>query len=244
MIKQLLLMCGLLGLFASSAAEARFVSVDPVRANANNGQNFNRYYYANNNPYKFTDPDGRQSAADRWSDTYAKSAKEGTTEQFKPFEMPAVVVTAVMAAPVIAEVGMAALANPITANSFATGLMDAGMGNALGGTSLVGGASAAASKALSEMRYTQKGEAFIRYESADSAFSHVTPSGVTRMTYAAPASDGLIPLEQRIGTYNLPSPEIARSNVFTLRPPSGTLIIGPRPVQGGTGNEVLFPIGY
>jgi len=23
------------------------------------GENFNRYWYANNNPYKFTDPDGR-----------------------------------------------------------------------------------------------------------------------------------------------------------------------------------------
>lgn len=44
----------------SGPAAARFVSVDPVQANANNGQNFNRYWYANNNPYKFTDPDGRQ----------------------------------------------------------------------------------------------------------------------------------------------------------------------------------------
>jgi hypothetical protein len=28
-------------------------------ANPKNGSNFNRYKYANNNPYKFTDPDGR-----------------------------------------------------------------------------------------------------------------------------------------------------------------------------------------
>lgn len=40
-------------------APARFVSVDPVKANASTGANFNRYNYANNNPYKFTDPDGR-----------------------------------------------------------------------------------------------------------------------------------------------------------------------------------------
>lgn len=40
-------------------ASARFVSIDPVQANPNNGQNFNRYWYGNNNPYKFTDPDGR-----------------------------------------------------------------------------------------------------------------------------------------------------------------------------------------
>ncbi|MBA3486035.1 MAG: RHS repeat-associated core domain-containing protein, partial [Lysobacter sp.] len=37
----------------------RFLSVDPVTADGNTGANFNRYWYANNNPYKFTDPDGR-----------------------------------------------------------------------------------------------------------------------------------------------------------------------------------------
>lgn len=39
----------------------RFLSVDPVAANSGTGANFNRYWYANNNPYRFTDPDGRQS---------------------------------------------------------------------------------------------------------------------------------------------------------------------------------------
>jgi RHS repeat-associated protein len=38
----------------------RFLSVDPVTADGNTGGNFNRYWYANNNPYKFTDPDGRE----------------------------------------------------------------------------------------------------------------------------------------------------------------------------------------
>ncbi|MDQ3523545.1 MAG: RHS repeat-associated core domain-containing protein, partial [Chloroflexota bacterium] len=37
----------------------RFLSVDAVTADGNTGSNFNRYWYANNNPYKFTDPDGR-----------------------------------------------------------------------------------------------------------------------------------------------------------------------------------------
>jgi len=42
----------------------RFLSVDPVTAYSSPGANFNRYWYANNNPYKFTDPDGRQSKED------------------------------------------------------------------------------------------------------------------------------------------------------------------------------------
>jgi len=37
----------------------RFLSVDPVTASSVNGGNFNRYWYANNNPYRFIDPDGR-----------------------------------------------------------------------------------------------------------------------------------------------------------------------------------------
>ncbi|MGE8226454.1 MAG: RHS repeat domain-containing protein [Stenotrophomonas sp.] len=38
----------------------RFLSVDAVKAHSNPLGAFNRYWYANNNPYKFTDPDGRE----------------------------------------------------------------------------------------------------------------------------------------------------------------------------------------
>lgn len=41
-------------------AIGRFLSVDPVKANPNTGAMFNRYVYANNNPYRFKDPDGRK----------------------------------------------------------------------------------------------------------------------------------------------------------------------------------------
>ena len=39
-----------------------FLSVDPVTVDAKTGAKFNRYAYALNNPYKFTDPDGRDEA--------------------------------------------------------------------------------------------------------------------------------------------------------------------------------------
>ena len=38
-----------------------FLSVDPVTAYEKPMTNFNRYAYANNNPYRFTDPDGRNA---------------------------------------------------------------------------------------------------------------------------------------------------------------------------------------
>jgi len=47
--------CAMSGLAGPASA-----SNDPVRANPNTGANFNRYAYANNNPYRFTDPDGRE----------------------------------------------------------------------------------------------------------------------------------------------------------------------------------------
>lgn len=40
----------------------RFLSTDPVLTDYNSGASFNRYTYANNNPYKYIDPDGRQGA--------------------------------------------------------------------------------------------------------------------------------------------------------------------------------------
>jgi uncharacterized protein RhaS with RHS repeats len=58
----------------------RFLSVDPVSTNANNGANFSRYWYGNNNPYRFTDPDGRlvkevQNAVAGWCSTTSDAAQ-------------------------------------------------------------------------------------------------------------------------------------------------------------------------
>ncbi len=41
----------------------RFLSVDPVVTDWDSGSSFNRYVYAQNNPYKYVDPDGRSSLA-------------------------------------------------------------------------------------------------------------------------------------------------------------------------------------
>jgi hypothetical protein len=89
------------------------LSIDPVVTDAKTGSGFNRYAYAANNPFKYIDPDGRQEgAAERFS---AAMAKDPTSmEAFGPAEM---VVTGVMAAPVVFEMGMAALMNPVAVNS-------------------------------------------------------------------------------------------------------------------------------
>ncbi len=101
------------------------------------------------------------------------------------------------------------------------------------------------STALSTIRFTHSGETFYRYESGSSAFSRVTSSGgVTPETFAAPTSDGLVPIHLRVSTYKLPTPNIPRPNVINLRPSPGTAVIGPRSVVGGPGNEVMFPFGY
>jgi uncharacterized protein RhaS with RHS repeats len=42
----------------------RFLSMDPISTNADTGAKFDRYMYANNNPYRFTDPDGRDEKDD------------------------------------------------------------------------------------------------------------------------------------------------------------------------------------
>jgi hypothetical protein len=65
-------------LAGTGSAHARFVSVDPVQADPNNGASFNRYYYANNNPYRFTDPDGRTGLdyASKYQGAYSACAQQ------------------------------------------------------------------------------------------------------------------------------------------------------------------------
>ncbi|WP_329890411.1 RHS repeat-associated core domain-containing protein [Stenotrophomonas muris] len=126
----------------------RFMSVDPVTAlDHGDMRHFNRYVYAYNNPYRFRDPDGRCPSCDRFSDTFAKDSK---AFDHPGFIIPAFVVTAAMAAPVVWELGMIALANPGTVATAANVAADAAgvTGTATGGTLAVratrGGENAAA----------------------------------------------------------------------------------------------------
>ena len=55
----------------------RFLSVDPVTAYDKPLTNSNRYAYANNNPYSFTDPDGRQSVGEMIDEKAMAAASRG-----------------------------------------------------------------------------------------------------------------------------------------------------------------------
>ncbi|MGO1069705.1 RHS repeat domain-containing protein [Lysobacter sp. CA199] len=93
----------------------RFLSVDPVTTDSSAGANFNRYRYANNNTYKFTDPDGRQ-AVERFVEQHRADMEAGNGAVYEPLQPIAIAVTAIMAAPVVVvavkEAGMAVLAHP------------------------------------------------------------------------------------------------------------------------------------
>ena len=70
----------------------RFLSVDPVTAFGGDMRHFNRYAYAYNNPYRFTDPDGRCPSCDRHNDQYAREAAAGNSGVYAPMVGPAAVV--------------------------------------------------------------------------------------------------------------------------------------------------------
>lgn len=64
---------------------AKFISPDPVPVDTTTAQNFNRYAYANNSPYKFTDPDGREIVAlePGQQETLAKLISQKSSKAFE-----------------------------------------------------------------------------------------------------------------------------------------------------------------
>ena len=88
-----------------------FMSVDPVTAQEQPVGQFNRYRYANGNPYKFTDMDGRQ-AAERFVEQHRRDMAAGNGAVYEPLQPYAMAATGVMLAPVLIEAGLAAMASP------------------------------------------------------------------------------------------------------------------------------------
>jgi RHS repeat-associated protein len=84
----------------------RFLSVDPVTAYDNgNMRFFNRYAYAFNNPYKFTDPDGRMPACTPNCTEAQINAYTGSQAKVivaVPLATAAVVATGILATPAVA----------------------------------------------------------------------------------------------------------------------------------------------
>ena len=68
--------------------------------------------------------------------------------------------------------------------------------------------------------------------------------GVAPGTYAPPASDGLVPVGQRIGLTILQFQTSPNELCDAGAAPPGSLIIGARTVVGRTGSEVIFPFGF
>lgn len=128
----------------------RFLSTDPKSFDPNSAASVNRYTYANNNPYRYVDPDGKQSRDLYyiWKVSGATSPPRSPDDWLGPAIGGALTAAMLPAAGYGAlELGWAALANPATTTTIINTAADIGAGEALGGTSIAVGASMAANTA-------------------------------------------------------------------------------------------------
>lgn len=158
----------------------RFLSVDPVTAYSNPIGSFNRYAYANNNPYRFTDPDGRQAcdgiSTCRVATEERLVARGQMTQQQKQANDQArgvgaiIGLVSVVAAKVGIDLGFAALANPQAATSVISAL-----GEAAGVTGAAGGGAfmASAMKPAGQQGLTVVGRALQKHAGREGAFSGI-----------------------------------------------------------------------
>ena len=131
----------------------RFLSVDPVTANSANGTNFNRYKYAENNPYKFVDPDGRQSLETLGPSSTVTTGSPFLDSLLKPSDVQAMGKGQMMREQLVSEISQSRSWKDVVL--YVAIAMSAGTG-ASGRSPLVGAAAAEAKPAsafFSESRY-------------------------------------------------------------------------------------------
>ncbi len=109
----------------------RFLSIDPASVAGNiisNPMMFNRYAYANNNPYKYVDPDGRDPSGFALAREGIREIKRTNPELHARGSRYAAYAGAAIVLPVVIwEVGLAAFTNPITTMEIAAGLSETGV---------------------------------------------------------------------------------------------------------------------
>lgn len=116
------------------AIAGRFLSNDPVAA-IDDGGGFNRYWYANNNPYRFTDPDGRDP---EWIAQVYQMGNPAGGNEVGPVGIVTGVGVFALGAGVASgpAIFSSALANLPAVNSMGINALEFAAGDALGGTSL------------------------------------------------------------------------------------------------------------
>jgi len=121
----------------------RFLSVDPVAADANTGGNFNRYWYANNNPYTNFDPDGRAcnslSGGGCGQNTLGQTTVEPSTGAAVAWGVVGVAGVAAIAGPAIAGAAMVNMPRAVAAVNATAEIV---AGDALGTSTIVAAATA------------------------------------------------------------------------------------------------------
>jgi RHS repeat-associated protein len=214
----------------------RFLSVDPVAANSETGGNFNRFWYANNNPYKFTDPDGRCAdgvTCERMAQSFGENPKAG--EPLAPFAFAGMGVAAL---PTVVELGLTALANPATLANGTTILAEA--------TGVTGTAGAAATTGRGLLAQNnriagQVGENFLRdtYGGVQQVFRQTS----TGARYIDNLVDG-IAMESKVGKTSLTSrvrSQIAKDVELMNTPGSGVTSVQWHFFPGKTGAGPTAP---
>ena len=182
----------------------RFMAIDPLGVTEDNIHSFNRYAYANNNPYKYVDPDGRAAWFVVWPLVIvAEVAFDTISEPDVPFDSG------------VAQTSITLIPTPAKLASKSVALAD----------DVAMGARGAA------VEFTKEGERFVRVGARPEnlKFTFEMPGGVQAGTYAFPEKTfleiGLYPSAlKNLGDLPGPPPQYFR----ILEPPAGA------PIQRGT----------